>query len=205
MLRDYIYTPGATNSVLSSGSKKSIFNLFSQKTQNGSLTIDIIVKGRNREELQRNCDSITGLFSGLAEVRMDGYLFRLALSQIGATAKLGMKAALVSITAAATKHLPKVEFTGKKVFCRSQVPETDCILSAEAGESGNDYILGSVTFNSVAAGDKLIVDGIKCKILKNGIPCASECTFSRFQTLKPGNNTIACADTPTITYYPTFY
>lgn len=205
MLRDYTYTPGATESVLSSGSKKTIFNLFSQKTQSGSLTIDIIVKGRNREELQRNCDNIIGLFSGLATVRLDGYLFRIALSQIGATVKLGMRGALVTITGTASKHLPMSKTNGKRVFCRSTVPETDCILTVKVSSTGTNYLLGTVRFASVAAGDELIIDGIKCKILKNGIPCASHCTFSELPKLKPGYNDIDCIDTPKVEYYPTFY
>lgn len=203
VLQDYLYSPGMIVSTLSSGSRKTIFNLFSQKTEKASLTINIIVSGRNREELLQRTDSIIGMFNGLCEIRMDGYLFRFALTQV-TTEKKGLKSAIVNVTGTASKHLPMMKSASRNIYCRSTVPETDCILKATATAAAQDYILGSVKFDSVAAGDVLVVDGINCKITKNGTPCAAECDFKAFTILKPGHNIITCDDIPEVSYYPTF-
>lgn len=204
LLLDYVYTPGAVTSTLSDGAKKSIFQLFNQKSEKASLTISIAVKGRNREETLRNKDSIYGLFSGLCEIRMDSYLFRFALASMTEERK-GLGIYVLTITGSASKHLPMITTTASRVYCQSQIPYTDCILKVTVSETGTNYYLGTVKFSSVSQGDILIVDGIKNQIKKNNNNCAGSCTFTKMPRLAPGYNDIVCEDTPQVSYYPTFY
>ena len=204
LLLDYVYTPGAVISTLSSGAKKSIFQLFNQKSEKASLTISIAVKGRNRTETLRNKDSIYGLFSGLCEIRMDGYLFRFALASITEERK-GLGIYVLTITGSASKHLPMITTTASRVYCQSQIPYTDCILKVTASHNALIYDLGPVRFNIVAQGDILTVDGINNQIKRGNVNYAKNCTFTKMPQLVPGYNDIVCEDTPQVSYYPTFY
>ena len=91
------------------------------------------------------------------------------------------------------------------MVCDSTVPFTDVILSATVGKSSEAYQLGTVTFNNVAAGDTLTVDGINKRILVNGAPGAQKATWIKFPSLTPGQNIINCVDSITAEFQPIYF
>lgn len=85
------------------------------------------------------------------------------------------------------------------------LPETDCIITVTVGASGTNYNVHGVVFDSVSAGDVLVVDGIDGRILINNVPAAEHATFTKFPTLVPQWNTIQCVDTVSVSFYPGYF
>jgi hypothetical protein len=101
------------------------------------------------------------------------------------------------------QHLPLEVVTGKKFICKSTVPQTDCKITTTATSNSATAQVGTVTFNSVVAGDILCADGMNGLITKNGQPVKAD--FIRLPYLVSGENEIACTyDNIKIEYYPTF-
>lgn len=104
------------------------------------------------------------------------------------------------------QHLPLETISGRKVFCKSTIPETDCRITVKLSASKTNVIIGGVKFASASANDVLVVDGFDGHILKNNQAVTAE--FIRLPYLVSGENTVheytSGIEYTTIEYYPTF-
>ena len=78
-------------------------------------------------------------------------------------------------------------------------------LSVTVGDNGTNYKVGTVTFPTVTAGEELQVDGVKKRILVDGVPAAQRAEWLEFPYLKPGMNQIICKDILTVEFYPAYF
>lgn len=133
----------------------------------------------------------------------DGYEYHVICTGLGnENPGLVSTEAEYSFTGFRKKQL--VRLTANTLVCKSNIPRTDCILSVTVGNSTAQYRLWNANFLNVNAGDKIVFDGIDCRILINGSPRAARCKWIDFPYLVPGVNNIICSDPVTVEYYPTF-
>lgn len=103
----------------------------------------------------------------------------------------------------AVQHGELITQESSNINCLSTMPYTDARLQVTATAAASKFVLGTVTFKNVVAGDVLVADGINGAVLQNDIPVVAE--FVRLPFLSAGNNSIACTNgTPTVEYYPVY-
>lgn len=188
------------------GRKRSSFVLLNSTTGFMTITLPMVFKGADRDDVTRKKSLFDMLIFGKNELLMDdGFQYSAYLSAIGDSSYPAPELIEVEYTLIGVRHGDKVTVTGNTVACDSTLPDTDCILSCTVRTSGSNYKVGTVTFKTVTAGQELTVDGINKRILIDGIPAADSAEWIRFPSLSPGINTIECNDTLTIEFYPVYF
>lgn len=135
----------------------------------------------------------------------DGFMYSAVCNVLGAELYHGREIIEAAYELSGIRHGPKQVVTGKKVYCESTLPKTDCILTVTVGKTQTNYKVGPVTFPSVTKGEKICVDGITKRILVGGVPAAQRAEWLEFPYLVPGMNNITCPDTPTVEFYPAYF
>lgn len=92
--------------------------------------------------------------------------------------------------------------SGSGFFVNGTAPEMECRLTATAGAAADTYTLGTAIFLDVSTGDKLVVDGLKKKVTRNGENDIGSCDIVNWPLLSPGTNVVSCPDALTVEYYP---
>lgn len=94
----------------------------------------------------------------------------------------------------------------KTVFCRSTVPETDCVIKCLCNGSYIKLNIAGVIFPYTADNYECVIDGINKKIMYGGNDVIAE--FIKFPVLSPGINTLSIDTNKfysiTVEYYPTY-
>jgi len=177
-----------------------------QKFGRKKLDMDIFFRGKDHEETYQRYSMFCELLRGKLELIMpDCKMYEAVLTGIGQESTLAPGRIRCSFSFLAVRHGPKQTATGNRIFCESTLPKTDCILTVTVGKTGQNYTLGSVTFLTVTAGEKICVDGITKRILVNGVPAAQRAEWLEFPYLRPGINNIACPDIVTVEFYPAYF
>lgn len=188
------------------GRNRSSFVLLTSTTGFMTITLPVVFEGADRDDVTRKKSLFDMLIFGKNELLMDdGFQYAAYLSAIGDSSYPAPELIEVEYTLIGVRHGDKVTVTGNTVACDSTLPDTDCILSCTVGTSGAGYKVGSVTFKSVTAGQRLVVDGINKRILVDGVPAAENAEWIRFPSLKPGLNNLECSDTLTVEFYPVYF
>lgn len=90
------------------------------------------------------------------------------------------------------------------VMCFSTAPETLYKATVKSDRDGS-FVLAGITFLGCKPGDKLVVDGLTGRLLKNGTPVLiADTDFVSFPFLQPGENEVRCTTEADIEYYPVF-
>lgn len=135
----------------------------------------------------------------------DGAGYRVLLTAIGQETYLTEGVMDATFTFIGAKHGPKQIVVGRQIYCESTAIRTDCRITVPVTAAGTDYVVGSVKFYQVKAGEVLTVDGIRKRILVNGAPAAERAEWMEFPYLKPGYNEILCKDEPTTEFWPGYF
>ena len=205
------YSIGATpitNSVYQGGHSTS-YNLLYSDFGRRSIKVSLFITAPTRAVLSGKKTALDAMLWGKLELLMpDGFFYTSVLKSAGELNPVGAEEnqiiALCSYEFEGIQHGELVKSVGNTIICESTMPYTNCKLTCTASQNRASLAIGSVTITSVSANDVLTVDGINGRILQNGAPCAGNMSFTKFPQLVPGSNTITCAETLTIEYYPTF-
>lgn len=188
------------------GRKRSSFVLLNNVVGFQTLTLPVVFEGTSRQDVTQKKSAFDMIIFGKNELIMDdGFQYSVYLSSIGEASYPAPELIEVDYTVIGVRHGPLVTAQGNTVYCDSTLPDTDCILTATVGQSGNNYQMGTVTFPEVTEGQVLTVDGINKRILVDGVPSAESATWITFPSLSPGINNLTCDDTLTVEFYPVYF
>lgn len=195
------------------------FNVLSTVRGMRTITVTLFYKGKTKRELALKKTKIdNALGAGKIDLALpDGFKYFAFLTGVGEESVLGVEGqdviALSTYTLKGIRHddLETVVNLrpGATFQVKSLAPLTDCKISFTAGSSVSNLTIGGVTFDSLAANDDVVIDGINKRLLKNGAPFTSGVSFIRFPKLVPGANIIT-TNNPyytvylTVEYYPIY-
>lgn len=191
------------------GVHRTNFNLLEQIYGTKGISVSLFYTADTRHDLTIRKSQIDSLMTGKCELHLpDGFFYTSVLDSAGELTILGREGTqvigLCKYTLHGVQHEDMVTALGNEVFCESTIPHTDCRLTCTASEDYASLQIDTVTITGVTAGDVLVVDGIRGRILQNGAPCAGNMSFIHLPSLVPGLNELTCPETLTIEYYPTY-
>ena len=180
-------------------------SFFGMKT----IQFTLVFSAKTRHEALLNKSCLDALLFGKPEIYMpDGFYYSCILNSIGDIEWQGqdgnLMLAIASYQLTGMQHGELVTVLGDDFICSSTMEKTDCILSVTVSQAAETYALGGAIFHDVAAGEKLVFDGINKRILRNGAPGAANVEWINFPSLAPGKNSVTAADPVTVEYYPTY-
>jgi hypothetical protein len=203
---EYTYTPPTISNDYFKGRKRSTFILLNSNFELGTLSCPVVFEGKNREDVTAQKSAFEQIAFGSCDIDMeDGYSYFAFLDSIGEASYPSESLIEVDYTFQCIRHGQYETSVGNSVFCKSTLPNTDCILSVTVGSAGSNYVVGTVTFPTVTQGQQIVVDGINKRILVNGAPAADQAEWTVFPYLVPGENNLTCDDTMTVEYYPVYF
>lgn len=180
--------------------------LFEQRAGLKTIKTTITFYGKNTAEAYQKYSLFCHEVTGKPEIILpDNAMYSAILTEISDEVYVTDGIMDATFSFVGTKHGPKQTVTGNQLYCASTLPKTDCILSVTVGKTGKNYKLGSVTFPTVTAKERLCIDGITKRILVNGVPAAQRAEWLEFPYLKPGINNITCQDTVTAEFFPAYF
>lgn len=203
---EYKYTPPTLTNDYFKGRKRSTFILLNSNFELGTLTCPVVFEGVDRFDVTQKKSAFEQIAFGQCDIDMeDGFSYFAFLDSIGEATYPSESLIEVEYVFQCIRHGQYKTVDGNTVFCESTLPNTDCILSVTVGESGSNYVVGTVTFPNVTEGQQIVVDGINKRILVNGAPAADQAEWIKFPYLVPGENNLTCDDTMTVEYYPVYF
>lgn len=206
LLMDYKVSGCELDVSVFKGRKRSSFNLLNASAGLKTLTIPIVFSGTDRANASHNKSMFEQIALGKSELTMDdGLMYTVVLSSIGDSTYIGTELIKTEYIFTGVRHGEYVKLQRNSVYCDSTLPYTDCILTTIVTNDSTNYKIGSVTFESVVAGEKLTVDGINGRILINDVPAAERADWIEFPKLIPGINNLQCDDTLTVEFYPAYF
>lgn len=204
--REYTYTPPTISNEYFKGRRRSTFTLLTSNFEVGTLVCPMVFVGKHKRDVCEKKSAFESLAFGQCDIDMqDGFSYFAFLDDIGTPSYPCDEIIETDYTFKCIRHGEYETVTGNSVFCKSTLPNTDCVLSVTVGASGQNYVVGTVTFPTVTQGQQITVDGINKRILINNVPSADEATWIKFPSLTPGENNLTCKDTMTIGYYPVYF
>ena len=157
----YKYTPPEISSSYFKGRKTSFFQLLESETEIGKLSMPIVFQGEDLRTTTTRKSAFDALICTKVEIELeDGFMYTAILTKIGDADYIGKRAIKSTYEFVALRHLPLVEKEGNNIICESNYPYTTCNISVTVSEDATDYVVGSVAFPSVTAGQVLEIDGI---------------------------------------------
>ena len=161
-----------------------------------------------REVMEQKSNCEASMLNG-CEIRLpDGFYYRCMLESIGEASTTGVDGVEILVECAyklsGIQHdeLEEVE-DGTQFYSKGTMPKMDCRLDVTVSAAASSYSLGGATFGAVQAGDKLTVDGIYKRFLKNGAPITVT-NWVSFPSVISGLNRFTALDTVKVTYYPCY-
>lgn len=181
-------------------------NLIGLKT----VSLPVHVFGQNRKAVRLARSRLTAeLSNGIVDLEMpDGFLYRCVLKSSGEISDFlpdGTQAEC-EYTLEGLQCEPKVTLANVsgRLIVQGTSPYMDCRISAVVSAAAPAYKMAGVTWSDVKEGDKLVLDGLEKRILRNSMNDALGCDAADWPKLVPGLNTLDCPDPLTIEYYPTY-
>lgn len=161
-------------------------------------------RGDTPEEAHRNLSAFTAEALEDGDLFMpDGFLYFVSLDSVSEKEEITLEGCIVECTFEflGVAHDPKITATGD-FYALGTAPKMAAKFSCTVAETGTNYNLAGVKFNSVTAGDILVIDGLNGLVTRNGNNAFANTDLIEFPTIHPGLNTISCIDTATTEYYP---
>lgn len=159
------------------------------------------------------------LFGTVVDISLpDGYFYRCVLNSISDESFDG-NCLEVTYSFTGIRHLSLATIKGSELYCSSTV-DTDCRITATITgcndntrlqfimSHGSDSVSYSV--DKVNSGDVIVLDGINCKVKKNGLNAFGDSNVVDFPKLCPGKNIYIAQHSAPVKvefvteYYPTF-
>ena len=188
------------------GRKSSAFVLMETAPGLLTLSLPVVFEGEDRKDVTVRKSSFDRDVYGKSELAMDdGFLYSVFLNEIGESIYPSDCLLECTYVFMGYRHGQKITGSGNTMYCESTYPYTDCMLTAVPTKNRSNYLLGTVLFPQVQAGEVLTVDGIHKRILVNGIPAADRAQWISFPSMVPGKNVILCPDIVNWEYEPIYF
>lgn len=172
-----------------------------------TITLPLDIRGSNERDCVLKKSQLDALLAGgKAELHLpDGFYYTAVLQSAGEATQLLPGLISCTYTLLGIQHDPLVSArSAGTLYARGTMPRMDCMLTATVGKAAAKYSFAGVTFDAVAAGDVLVLDGVTKRVLVNGAPAAQRCDIVEWPYLTPGLNHLPCPDPVTVEYYPTY-
>lgn len=203
---EYTYTPPEITNEYFKGRRQSGFVLMDSSYELGSLSLPIVFEGANRKDVTLKKSKFESEVFGQSDIILrDEMMYFAFMDGIGESTYPSEQLIETTYEFKCIRHGKYKEVDKNKIYCESTLPNTDCMISVTVGRTVQNYKIGSVIFPTVTQGERLVVDGINKRILVNGAPAATRAEWTKFPSLAPGENNIACQDVPTVGYYPVYF
>lgn len=209
MLRDYKIGGMAITNTIFQGRNRSSYRLLAGVYGQKPISFTLVYEGKTHREAALNRSAVEAMLWGKVEIFMpDGFFYTSTVQSIGEGTIYGQEDNQVLIEVPyelqGIQHDPLMTVVGGNFFNPGTLPYTDCSVSATAGAAAAIYLLAGATFHDVKAGEKLEVDGINGRILRNGAPAPGNVDFIRFPQVTPGQNSFLAPDPVTVSFYPSY-
>ena len=209
MLRDYKIGGTAITNTIFQGRNRSSYRLLAGVYGQKPISFTLVYEGKTYREAALNRSAVESMLWGKVEISMpDGFFYTSTVQSIGEGTIYGQEDSQVLIEVPyelqGIQHDPLMTVAGGNFCNPGTLPYTDCSVSATAGAAASLYLLAGATFHDVKAGEKLEVDGINGRILRNGAPAPGNVDFIRFPQVTPGQNSFLAPDPVTVSFYPSY-
>lgn len=187
------------------GKNHSAYVLQSQVIGLKTLTLTIVVSGRDHRDVVRRKSALDAAFLGQIELLLgDGWGYTCHCDELGKETRVGETEIEAEYLFSGIRHGEWISTAGKVVYNPGTLPRSDCTLSVTVQTPAALYPVGSVTFQNAEVGEKFVVDGIHKRILVDGVPAAQRASWTEFPYLVPGRNGIECLDVPQVEFWPCY-
>lgn len=209
MLRDYSIGGTAITNTIFQGRNRSSYRLLAGVYGQKAISFTLVYAGRTYREAALNRSTIESMLWGKVEISMpDGFFYTSTVQSIGEGTIYGQEDNQILIEVPyelqGIQHDPLMTVAGGNFYNPGTLPYTDCSVSVTAGAASSIYLLAGATFHDVKAGERLEIDGINGRILRNGAPAPGNVDFIRFPQVTPGQNSFLAPDPVTVSFYPSY-
>lgn len=207
------YTVGGTKITndIFQGRNRSDYRLLAGVYGRKPITLTLVYSGKTYREAKLLQSTVESWMWGKIELFLpDGFYYTSTLDSIGDGTPEGVDGNQVlcgveySFSGIQHDPLVTVQNAATGFLNPGTLPYADCICSVTASAAASSYQLAGATFQNVAQGEQLTVDGINGRLLRNGAPAPGNVTFTKFPTVTPGQNSFSAADPVTVQYYPCY-
>lgn len=209
MLRDYSIGGTTITNTIFQGRNRSSYRLLAGVYGQKAISFTLVYAGRTYREAALNRSAIESMLWGKVEISMpDGFSYTSTVQSIGEGTIYGQEDNQILIEVPyelqGIQHDPLMTVAGGNFYNPGTLPYTDCSVSVTAGAASSIYQLAGATFHDVKAGERLEIDGINGRILRNGAPAPGNVDFIRFPQVTPGQNSFLAPDPVTVSFYPSY-
>ncbi len=209
MLRDYSIGGTTITNTIFQGRNRSSYRLLAGVYGQKAISFTLVYAGRTYREAALNRSAIESMLWGKVEISMpDGFSYTSTVQSIGEGAIYGQEDNQILIEVPyelqGIQHDPLMTVAGGNFYNPGTLPYTDCSVSVTAGAASSIYQLAGATFHDVKAEERLEIDGINGRILRNGAPAPGNVDFIRFPQVTPGQNSFLAPDPVTVSFYPSY-
>lgn len=209
MLRDYSIGGTAITNTIFQGRNRSSYRLLAGVYGQKAISFTLVYAGRTYREAALNRSAIESMLWGKVEISMpDGFSYTSTVRSIGEGTIYGQEDNQILIEVPyelqGIQHDPLMTVAGGNFYNPGTLPYTDCSVSVTAGAASSIYQLAGATFHDVKAEERLEIDGINGRILRNGAPAPGNVDFIRFPQVTPGQNSFLAPDPVTVSFYPSY-
>lgn len=208
-LREYAVEGTAVTNTVFQGRNRSSYTLLAGVYGRKKFSFTLVYQGLTQREVYLTKSMVEGWMWGKPEIYLPNrFYYTSTLEDISDGVFEGVNQSLVLLpvkyTFSGVQHDPMLTVPGEQFWNPGTLPYTDCAVSCTVSAAADSYLLAGATFQNVSAGEKLEVDGILKRILRNGAPAPGNVTFISFPTVTPGQNSFTAADPVTVSFYPSY-
>lgn len=208
-LLEYVVSGTTVTNTIFQGRNRSSYRLLAAVYGQKKITFSLVYHGKTFREASLLRSKVESWMWGKVELFLpDGFYYTSTLQSIGDGTPTGKDQNLVLIPVkyefSGIQHDALVTVDGESFINPGTLPYSDCTCSATVGTAADSYLLAGCTFQNVVQGEKLVVDGINGRLLRNGAPAPGNVTFTNFPKVVPGENSFTAPDPVTVQFYPSY-
>lgn len=208
-LLSYTVSGSSITNTIFQGRNRSSYRLLAAVYGQKAISFSLQYKGKTYREASLLRSKVESWMWGKVELFLpDGFYYTATLQSIGDGSPIGQENNMVLITVeyqfSGIQHDAMVTTAGESFINPGTLPYADCICSVTASAATDSYVLAGCTFQNVVQGEKLVVDGINGRLLRNGAPAPGNVTFTNFPKVVPGENSFTAPDPVTVQFYPSY-
>ena len=207
--QDYTIGGTAVTNTIFQGRNRTGYTLLAGVFGRKPISFTLTYHGRTERECALLRSTVEGWMWGKVELFMPtGFWYTSTLTSIGEATREGVDGVQVLMHVQydfeGVQHDPLVTVNGASFDNPGTLPRSDCLVETTVSAAASTYLLAGATFQNVQAGEKLTVDGINGRLLRNGAPAPGNVTFTRFPYVVPGLNSFTALDPVTVQFYPCY-
>ena len=197
-----------TNSIFQ-GRNRSSYTLLASVYGRKPISFTLVYQGKTQREAYQVKALIESWMWGKSEIYLPNrFFYTCTLDSIAESVFEGQEGNWILLpvqySLSGVQHDTLMTVPGENFINPGSLPLTDCSVSCTVSQAAGSYTLAGATFANVSAGEKLVVDGINKRILRNGAPAPGNVTFVQFPSVVPGINQFTAADPVTVEFYPSY-